>query len=162
MLDNGQNLICTKDHRILCRNGDYVEAQNSLGCSLMPFAYEDRTMYGKRDYTYVYNPNDDGSISGIYPHRVVSIEDVEGSEVYDLKLDKIHNFALTCGLFVHNCGALWNASQHQEEYAYEYGEDLMSSIPQLNSPTDSDAQRFQDEFERQLSEQHRSNMIQQQ
>lgn len=30
------------------------------------------------------------------------------------------------------CGALWNASLHQEEYSFEYGEDLINKIPELN------------------------------
>ena len=36
------------------------------------------------------------------------------------------------------CGALWNASQHAEEYSYEYGEDL-DVIQESNYLTDSNA-----------------------
>lgn len=60
----------------------------------------------------------------LYNHKVVKIEKVGVQDVYDLQLCGIHNFALTCGVFVHNCGAIYNASQHAEEYAYDYGEDL--------------------------------------
>ena len=43
-----------------------------------------------------------------------------------------HNFALKAGVFVHNskdsadalCGAIWNASQHGEEFDFEFGETL--------------------------------------
>ena len=36
------------------------------------------------------------------------------------------------------CGALWNASQHAEEYSYEYGEDL-DVIQESNYLTGSNA-----------------------
>jgi len=65
---------------------------------------------------------------------------IKGYELYSNGTDEIlmckvqdnHNFALSAGIFVHNskdsidaiCGALWNASLHAEEYAYEYGESL--------------------------------------
>ena len=66
----------------------------------------------------------------LYNHRVVKIEEVEGAEVFDLKLGKIHNFAISAGIFVHNCGAIYNASKHAEEYAYDYGEtlDVISTV----------------------------------
>lgn len=38
ILDNGQSFICTPDHRILSRGGDWVQAGNlSVGSELMPF-----------------------------------------------------------------------------------------------------------------------------
>lgn len=40
------------------------------------------------------------------------------------------------------CGALWNASQHAEEYAFDFGEDL-SSILETNSEIDGDYQKDQ-------------------
>lgn len=83
-LDNGESVICTDDHLILCRDGKYIEAGNSLGYSLMPFSYEQRFMYKDRDYTYVYNPNDDGSTSGIYLHKLVA--ESEHSHDKELKL----------------------------------------------------------------------------
>ena len=36
-------------------------------------------------------------------HKVVSIEQGVVEEVFDLQVDKYHNFALTSGVFVHNC-----------------------------------------------------------
>lgn len=68
----------------------------------------------------------------VYNHRVVKIEEVPGAEVFDIKLPKIHNFALTNGLIVHNCGAVFNASKHAEEFAYDYGEQA-EDILRLNS-----------------------------
>lgn len=68
----------------------------------------------------------------LYNHRVIKIEHVSGREVFDIKLSKIHNFAICAGIFVHNCGAIWNASQHAEEFAFDYGENL-NQIFQTNS-----------------------------
>lgn len=36
-------------------------------------------------------------------HKVVEIIDLGSSDVYDLTVEKYHNFALTDGIFVHNC-----------------------------------------------------------
>lgn len=119
-LDNGKELICTDDHLLLDRSGNYIQAKDSLNVSLMPFNYENKIMFKNRDYRYVYN------------HRVIKIERVSGREVFDIKLSKIHNFAVCAGIFVHNCGAIWNASQHAEEFAFDYGENL-NQIFQTNS-----------------------------
>ena len=82
-----------------------------------PFTFQQFTEW--RDNQYKINPNkspggrfgkatyDDLIRLGapLYNHRVVKIEKVDPSKVYDIKLDSIHNFALTCGIFVHNCGS---------------------------------------------------------
>lgn len=39
----------------------------------------------------------------ILNHKIVSIELDIVEDVYDLTIDKYHNFALDCGVFVHNC-----------------------------------------------------------
>jgi hypothetical protein len=66
-------------------------------------------------------------------HKVVSVTNLQNKEdVYDITIDETHNFALAAGVFVHNskdqadavCGALWNASQHAEQFAFDYGETL--------------------------------------
>ena len=42
-------------------------------------------------------------------HKVVRVEDLEVSvPVYDLTVDEHHNFALSCGVFVHNCALAMN------------------------------------------------------
>lgn len=38
-----------------------------------------------------------------YNHKVVSIESAGFEDVYDITVEKTHNFALECGVFVHNC-----------------------------------------------------------
>ena len=58
------------------------------------------------------------------------------------------------------CGSLWNASQHSEEYAYEYGENLIEQIPQVNRSSieeqHSDIQKeFESALRQQFSQQYR-------
>ena len=71
-LDTGQELICTDDHKILARDGNYIEAKDTLGVSLMPFAHELRTMYRDRKYEYIYVPKHDLSSQGVYLHKLVA------------------------------------------------------------------------------------------
>lgn len=78
-LDTGQELICTDDHKILARDGSYVEAKDTLGVSLMPFTHELRTMYRDRKYEYIYVPKHDLSSQGVYLHKLVA-EATHGSE----------------------------------------------------------------------------------
>ena len=66
-------------------------------------------------------------------HRVKSVCVLDTREdVFDITVEDNHNFALKAGVFVHNskdsadalCGAIWNASQHGEEFDFEFGETL--------------------------------------
>ena len=43
-------------------------------------------------------------------HKVVSVVDDGREDVYDLTVDKYHNFALTSGVFVHNCAVGYDDS----------------------------------------------------
>ena len=106
-LDNGEELLCTPDHRFMMRDGSYVEAQYLRPTDpLMPLG-------------------DARSVSKV--EKVAFKEDV-----YDLEIEDNHNFALDAGVFVHNSkdqadavvGALYDASLHVDDYAYDYGEDF--------------------------------------
>lgn len=75
-------------------------------------------------------------------HTVVNIEFLDRrADVYDIEVEDNHNFALDVGVFVHNskdvsdavCGAIFNASKHAEEFAYDYGEDLSITTTINNS-----------------------------
>lgn len=106
-LDNGEELLCTPDHRFMMRDGTYVEAQYLKPMDpLMPLG-------------------DARSVSKV--EKVAFKEDV-----YDLEIEDNHNFALDAGVFVHNSkdqadavvGALYDASLHVDDYSYDYGEDF--------------------------------------
>lgn len=83
-LDNGKQIKCTPDHRIMLRDGSYKEAQ---------YLTEDDSLMSDIQ----------GTISE-FNHRIVKIEHLEEKEdVYDITVKETHNFALEAGIFVHNC-----------------------------------------------------------
>lgn len=83
-LDNGRQIKCTPDHRIMLRDGSYKEAQ---------YLTEDDSLM-----------SDIQSTISEFNHRIVKIEQLEEKEdVYDITVKETHNFALEAGIFVHNC-----------------------------------------------------------
>lgn len=92
-------------------------------------------------------------------HKVLSVKYLDYTEdVYDLTIQDNHNFALSSGVFVHNskdscdalCGALWNASQNGQEYAFEFGEDINTTINVSKSNTDEYKKQLTVDFEQEL------------
>lgn len=74
-LENKKSIRCTPDHLVLMQNGTYKAAELlKIGDLLIP--YEVKSV------------------------RRLSVENVP---VYDLSVEKYHNFALSNGMFVHNC-----------------------------------------------------------
>lgn len=83
-LDNGKQIRCTPDHRIMLRDGSYKEAQY--------LTEDDNLMSDMQDTISEFN------------HRIVKVEQLEEKEdVYDITVKETHNFALEAGIFVHNC-----------------------------------------------------------
>lgn len=83
-LDNGKQIKCTPDHRIMLRDGLYKEAQ---------YLTENDSLM-----------SDIQSTISEFNHRIVKIEQLEEKEdVYDITVKETHNFALEAGIFVHNC-----------------------------------------------------------
>jgi len=76
-LDNGTIIKCTEDHPFLLLDGSYKNAKD--------LTINDRLM--SLDF---------------YSWFVIKIEDYGTSDVYDTTVDDYHNFALECGVFVHN------------------------------------------------------------
>jgi hypothetical protein len=78
-LDNGKVIKCTPDHLFMLKNGSYKEAKDlNIEDSLMPLQ---QTM----------------------DHKIVKIEDAGYEDVYCFSVDNHHNYALSSGVFVHNC-----------------------------------------------------------
>ena len=48
------------------------------------------------------------------------------------------------------CGAMWNASQHADEFAIEYGEDLAAVVKVANNASDMNPQQITLDFEEEL------------
>jgi hypothetical protein len=49
--------------------------------------------------------------SGKYNHSVVSVEEDDYEDVYDITVENYHNFAVSAGVFIHNCVCGWNDAQ---------------------------------------------------
>lgn len=109
------------------------------------------------------NPKDmllpQGFKYGRMNHKIISVRFLtETEDVYDIEVADNHNFALTAGVFVHNskdsadaiCGAMWNASQHADEFAIDYGEDFSATIKtsgmSSNYGVEEDALNFENEL----------------
>ncbi|NES80229.1 MAG: RNA-splicing ligase RtcB [Moorea sp. SIO2B7] len=134
ILDNGEEIKCTRDHQFMLRDGSYTEACNlKSGTSLMPFYsqtdkdgdtliqqnYSGRWekshwivahsgLLGKipklEDHTTVIHQNHRKYQHG-YNHKVVEVIPLPDREdVYCLTVNEYGNFALKAGVFVHNCG----------------------------------------------------------
>ncbi|MBI5051258.1 hypothetical protein HZC08_00720 [Candidatus Micrarchaeota archaeon] len=92
ILDNGQGVRCTPNHRFMLKDGKYREARDlKPGDSLMPF------------YSYIHNEKLIVEPIADRNHKVLGVEFLEQrEEVFDLTIDETHNFALAAGVFVHN------------------------------------------------------------
>lgn len=109
-LDNDEKLECTLDHKIMMKNGSYVEAQNlQVGDSLMPF-YRRKVFNTTQDYEQVYNVS-----KWKFTHRLVCkyFNDVPvGNHVHHIDFNRLNNTpenlqSLSVGdhLKIHNIGA---------------------------------------------------------
>jgi tRNA-splicing ligase RtcB (3'-phosphate/5'-hydroxy nucleic acid ligase) len=119
VLDNGSKIKCTPDHQFMLRDGDYQEASNlQVGTSLMPFySQTDRDGYTLVQQNYsgrwqkiassqlVEEKINNYQYDRGYNHKVVAVIPLtEKEDVYCLSVPEYHNFALSAGVFVHNCG----------------------------------------------------------
>ena len=135
VLDNGTYLDATANHPILMRDNKYKKvADLKKGDRIMPYhLYTDN-----KGYYRVVNPYDgedrhvhrimfeykngcipEGQEEYVQPvkshnHEIVDIQYLGEFDVFDLTIDKYHNFALECGAVVHNSGMLDEASFQQE------------------------------------------------
>jgi len=96
VLDSGESFDCTPDHKIMLRDGHFREAGNLIpGQSLMPLYLSTN----KQGYLDLYQPIKHTLVKV----KVERIEELGTEEVFDISTEKNHNFALSCGVFVHNC-----------------------------------------------------------
>ncbi len=96
VLDNGERIRCTPDHRFLLRNGFYKEAQFlTPQDSLMPHCFDTLALQRGEPGVSV-EP-------GQREFRVLFVQaTTETADVYDITVDEHHNFLLASGVFVHN------------------------------------------------------------
>ena len=125
MVSGGEIIRCTPNHEFMLFDGSYREAKDlKVFDSLMPLY---RTFF-KSGYEYVKARGKGGyakhqksctthkqiliekkiakeKSSEELNHKVLSIKKLDYKEdVYCLNVEKYHNFALSAGVFVHNCG----------------------------------------------------------
>ncbi len=103
-LDNGAKIRCTPNHPFMLRDGTYKDASAlTAGDSLMPGYFDTAPVKeGLNDYLRVLQPQSD-LLAANYNHRVIAVRPLsEREDVYDITVDKYHNFLLADGVFVHN------------------------------------------------------------
>lgn len=165
VLDDGSEIVATPDHKIMLRNGDFVELRNlKRGASLMPFnsyksgiyrqiksntakanltkqvdvynglklelgrepkEHEVKNICKLNGISFRLNKNSDNpyilnnygefkAYAAAYNHRVASVSFYGYEDVYDMEVEKTHNFGVitsysdekyivSSGVFVHNC-----------------------------------------------------------
>lgn len=100
-LDNGAEIICTPDHKILGRDEKFIEAKDLRSDSVL--------------------------MSGYFNHKVVSVESIGLRDVYDLTVPEYENYAIFAGgmscLFTHNCRAV-HAEQNIITQCARFGMEL--------------------------------------
>ena len=102
ILDNGEEIKCTPDHRFMLLDGSYCQAKDlTSGTSLM------------QNHKVVH---------------VVSMNDL--ADVYDLTIEDTHNFLLAAGVFVHNSidGDNPAAMRYTESRLSKISEELLTDI----------------------------------
>lgn len=86
-LDNGRYFECTEDHPVMMRNGKFKKAKDlDKNDSLMPLYLRKEVRRHNRIITKI---------------EIIKLD--KPIEVYDISVEKYHNFAIECGVFVHNC-----------------------------------------------------------
>ena len=99
-LSDGTSFKCTPDHPIALNSGEYIEAQDSIGESLVTYDITKSVV-------------------------VVSIEDAGVEDVYDLTVEDNHNFYIfpsdesgfnDTGVLVHNCNEIMLPSSPEESF----------------------------------------------
>ncbi len=131
ILDNNKETVCTPDHRFMLRDRSYKEARYlTKNDSLMPLnkriskiggritidGYEmvwypkrtwaDRPILSMKTFCKRFFDSDFSEMLEAvenFNHKIKSIEWLnEKIDVYDIEVPGTHNFALACGIFVHN------------------------------------------------------------
>lgn len=138
----------------MMRDGTYKQAKDLVhNDSLMPL-YRKYPDEGERMHKIICKES--------LNHKVVSVNYVaEKQDVYDLTISDNHNFALSCGIFVHNskdqadavCGACFAAGKFSNEYSYDYGDNLAATLS-ANETDDiaNNAAKLTEMFQKELAQ----------
>lgn len=145
--ENNQKL---KELKLLFPEIDKVKFYEFFG-----FEYDSVPSYQKGPWNNRYRQR----LYEVINHKVKSIEFIDKkADVYDIEVEDNHNFALAAGVFVHNskdvcdatCGAVYNASKHAEEFAYDYGEQMEDVLRLNDISKDDDVKQLTVDLENEL------------
>jgi len=124
------------------------------------FEYDSLDSYHKPPYAVRYRKI---VCKEILNHKVVSVELIcDTEDVYDLTIEDNHNFALSSGVFVHNskdaadavAASIWNASNHADEFTFEYGDDLDATVEVSSASILPDRKQIEIDMEDMLNKLH--------
>ncbi len=90
VLDNGEEIVCTPDHKFMLRDSSFIQAKDlKTDSSLMSFDIDiTSSNISEIDHSNL---------------KLVRIESLKTNiDVYDIEVPSTHNFALASGVFVHN------------------------------------------------------------
>jgi tRNA-splicing ligase RtcB (3'-phosphate/5'-hydroxy nucleic acid ligase) len=141
VVSGGDEIICTPDHQFMLTDGTYREARDlRFNESLMPFhknhihfdntpenlealdAGEHSRYHRTVGHSFANASPEFQALAG-HNHKVISAEHIsERADVYCLKVEGYHNFALAAGVFVHNCGMMAVRTQFTADDARRRGE----------------------------------------
>ena len=106
ILDNGESIMTTPNHRYMMRDGSYTVAEElKSGDDLMPNNKVD---------------------------TVKTVRYVSPISVYDLTVDEYNNFLVSAGVVLHNC---YRFAYWASKFGYKYGE-LETRPPKITNPND--------------------------
>src|SRR3989338_1779028 len=175
-LYNSKEIRCTPNHKFMLKDGTYKEAKNlNEGESLMPLYTKisneadtfnpalqrclliHQPSSGKWMQSYQlageYNLKFDHfsqvvEKAELYNHKVIKVELLKTREdVYDLTINKTHNFALAAGVFVHN------SVDGDNPAAMRYTEARLSKISaEMLTDIEKETVKFQPNFDASLDE----------
>lgn len=98
-LSNGNSFECTADHQFRLASGEYMEALNlKRFTSMLGHLFTDDLA----QYQWDSDPPVVSAVKPIYYRQPVP--------VYDMTVPELHNFAISAGVFAHNCDPGWNNS----------------------------------------------------
>ena len=117
-LDNGEEIKCTLDHKLMLITSEYRQAQDlKTGDLLKTF---------QKNYQSA-----SAEVNSDKNHKVVSTQILTTCEdVYDITIAQTHNFALAAGVFVHNSvdGDSPAAMRYTEARLTKVAEEILSDI----------------------------------
>lgn len=140
-LDNGSTIRCTADHPYLLRDGTYVEVKDlEPGQRLMPFYRQISLSWGFVERRIREGMN----------HKIAAVRFVGREDVYNFEVDVHENYAVSAGVFIHNCHPRDNIAMSWLANRLNLSYDPCAAV--------TDAREAQTEWHADLIERHRGDL----